>query len=503
MTDETVITETSVEAMADTGGTSGAIRSAVVYALGSAVPRAIGLLTLPIYTHVLGPQEYGTFALLVAISTAVAIVFGLGLDVAIFRLYFQLATDPVGQRRFVGTVWTVLMVVPISAAFVIGLVSWPFVSGARFTPLELLLALVGAAMAVASSTAPLAVLRAEQRLRAFVLLTTVSTVASVGLALLFVVGFRWGVAGWLGAAIIASALTLAVSIRVVPFEPPRPFDRPLLRNALGFGAPLVPHAFAHWALQVADRVVIAGIVTQAALGVYSLASNLALPVLMLVQAVNYAFMPTYARARIGEESQRQLADMVVLQAVLVALICSACALLAPPFIELATPASYHAATELVPWIVLGYGFLGLYFIPMNGISLGGGRTRFAAVTSISAAALNIGSLYAFVPAGGIHAAAIAAAVAYAVLLIAVFLYARRPENPVVYRWRALGAALAVVTADYVMARLLTHDAGGISVLVERTLLLLLALPALLAADPRRRSSVRRSLAKSRRHPDPL
>ena len=38
---------------------------------------------------------------------------------------------------------------------------------------------------------------------------------------------------------------------------------------------------------------------------------------------------------------------------------------------------------IIAWIVLGYGFLGLYYIPMNGTSLGARRTRFVAVATLS------------------------------------------------------------------------------------------------------------------------
>ena len=198
-------------------------------------------------------------------------------------------------------------------------------------------------------------------------------------------------------------------------------------------------------------------------------------------------MPSYARAGAGHQSRRHLADVVVLQATLVAFVCAACALLAPPFIELVTPSSYGDAGPLIPWIALGYGFLGLYFIPMNGISLGGGRTRFAAVTSLGAAGTNIGLLYLLVPNGGIHAAAVAAAVAYAVLLVAVFIYARRPENPVRYRWLALTTMFSVIGADYVVARIVTSDSGELSSLAIRSLLLLAASPIVLLARPSSRS----------------
>lgn len=449
------------------------LQSVGVYVIAGSLPRSIALITLPLYTRFLSPSEYGTFSLLVTVAAGVAILLALGLDVAFFRLYFRLASTPERQRAFVGSVWSLLIVVPLTVSLVIGACAIVFIHHARFTGVQLLLALIGAAVGVAATTVPFSALRAEQRLADYMKITTVATLANSGLSVLMVVGFKWGITGWLSATIIANTATLVVSALVVPFHFPRPFDRELLRHALGFGGPLVPHAFAHWALQVADRSVIAGMVSRAALGVYSLGSNLGLPVLMLVQSVNFAFVPSYARAGTEASGDERLSDIVNLQAAAVAFIVAGCSLLGPPFIRLVIPGSYGAAAPLVPWIALGYGFLGLYYIPMNGISLGGGRTRFAAVTSLTAAATNIGLLYLLVPGRGIYWAAIASALAYAALLVAVFIYANRPENPIVYDWKTLIAVGAIVSVAYVAGAVYTSDSSAVG-LAERCALLVAA-----------------------------
>ena len=468
MTDDTATVEAATEADVEGPAIAAGLRSAGVYAIGGALPRAIGLITLPVYTHFVAPAQYGAFSLLVTISTAVTLLFTLGLDIAVMRIYFQLAESARRQEQFVNSVWAVLIVVPLTAAIVLGAVAWPLVPAhARFDGLELFLALLSSATSAAATTVPLAVLRAEQRLRAFLILTSFATIATSGLSLLFVVGFGWGIRGWLGAVVVANVLIFGVAAVVVPLQRGLGIDFGLIRYSLKFGAPLVPHSLAYWALQVADRVVIAGMVSASALGVYSLAANLGLPVLILVQSLNYGFMPAYARAGAGLTSRQELEPVVVLQATVVTLICAACALLAPPFAEMVTPGSYGHAGPLVPWIALGYGFLGLYAIPMNGVSLGAGRATFAFIATGGAAATNIALLFLLVPYGGIRAAAISAAAAYAVLLVAIYVYAHRPTNPVQYRWKKLVAIFAVFGLAYVAGRLTSSDSGGLTSLAVR------------------------------------
>ena len=111
------------------------------------------------------------------------------------------------------------------------------------------------------------------------------------------------------------------------------------------------------------------------LGVYSLGANFALPAMVLVIALNQGFLPTYAMAGVADGPGANLRDTITLQVALVLLIGSVTALLGPPLALMAIPAAYAEAADLIPWITLGFVFLGLYGIPMSGISLVAGRTR--------------------------------------------------------------------------------------------------------------------------------
>ena len=69
---------------------------------------------------------------------------------------------------------------------------------------------------------------------------------------------------------------------------------------------------------------------------------------------------------------------------------------------LAAP-SYQGAAPLIPWIALAQGLTGLYLIPMNGATMGAGKTGFVWVVSGFAAATNVVLLLLVVPSHGILA----------------------------------------------------------------------------------------------------
>ena len=197
----------------------------------------------------------------------------------------------------------------------------------------------------------------------------------------------------------------------------------MVRETLKLSLPIVPHFLLLWALQLADRFLVAVILGTTAAGLYSVASNLALPMFLIVLGFGQAFMPAYARAGKEKSTKVSLQNTIASQVAVMSALCLACAALAPPAIYLLTDRQYASAASLAPWIVLGYGFQGYYAIPMNGITLFHGNTKGLPVISGTGAAVNFGLIVWLAPIYGLEAVAIASAVGYAALLAGVCLFA--------------------------------------------------------------------------------
>ena len=457
------------------------LRGALVFGAGSALQRGIAFLLLPVYTRALTPAQYGTLSVLLAVTSAAGIVFAFGLDMGLFRSFFQYENDPEGQRRFLGTMWRFLLVAPLIGAVVVTAIAAPLVrSIPRVGDFDVFLAVLAGAFYVGASAVPLVILRVRQRLRDFMLMSVVDAVATPALTLVFVVWLHDGIMGWLIAAAGSNLILLLGAMVIVPWDRRATFDRTVIAGALRFGIPLIPHAFALWALLLIDRGVLAGLVSAHQLGIYSLAANLGVPVAIAVQSLNQAMMPVYAAAGVDPARREHLQEMIVLQLTGVLAICLAGALLGGPVLVIMAAPAYRAAAPLVVWIVLGYGFMGLYFVPMNGITLGAGRNAMVWVVSVLGAASNVVLLIVFVPSGGLTAAAIASAAAYAVLFAGISIYARHPDNPVSYRWSQLLPVAGVAGVVYVAARLTTADTGGTTIVLRIAwILLFLGLCAIL------------------------
>ena len=77
-----------------TGGSGGrVVGHAAIYVLGSVAQSALGILLLPIVTRVLGVGQYGIVGTAAALSSLLVIVYGLGLNFAVTRFYYDEAGD--------------------------------------------------------------------------------------------------------------------------------------------------------------------------------------------------------------------------------------------------------------------------------------------------------------------------------------------------------------------------------------------------------------------------
>ena len=235
------------------------LTGSAVYAFGFAVQRAIGIVMLPLYTRAISPPEYGALGVMLSVYVALGVLFGAGLEASVVRDYFQLRSQPERRQRLMDSIWRFLVVYPLAASLLLAAIAWPLMGDGEYVgPLEIALMLFAAAVNTSATALPLALLRARQRLPRLPVDGIGHRRLTPTLTVLFVVALDQGIRGWFIAGLIANAATLATAMRVVPWTWGGRIHWPLVWGALLFSLPLVPHFLSHWALQLADRSVIAG-----------------------------------------------------------------------------------------------------------------------------------------------------------------------------------------------------------------------------------------------------
>ncbi len=267
----------------------------MVYGAGEALSRFINLLLLPLFTAYLSPSEYGVIAILAIIPFLVRPVFSLGLETAMGVAYFG---RPDREYRS-GVVWTALAIlVTTSALMLVGgigaasRVSVVSLGSAAFTPLVVLTLLSAAAVML---TQPLLQeLQFEGRARLYVTLNTAGTLASIGLAILFVVVLRRGVRGWVEADVIARAIVLALFAGPALLARRPQFRRDIARELIRLGLPMVPGFAFAFVLQQGNKYILQWLSGLSAVGLYNVGFSIGMAGLgMPVAAFQRAWTPHF------------------------------------------------------------------------------------------------------------------------------------------------------------------------------------------------------------------
>src|ERR1035438_923505 len=216
-----------------------AVRHSAVYGLGNIVAKALGFLMLPLYTHYLGPRDFGLFEIMDLSISLFGMVLQMGIAPALLRSYAA-APSPAEKNRAVSTVFIFVGATGL-VTFLCGLAFIRPISTMLFGPAvpSKYLLLSFSSFVLSYVAGPFRVyLRAREASGRLVMLDTVSTLLVFVLNIFFVAGLKIGLLGVLMSPLIVNAVWTVVaggSLLGIGLH----FSRHLLRQMVRFGSPLI------------------------------------------------------------------------------------------------------------------------------------------------------------------------------------------------------------------------------------------------------------------------
>jgi O-antigen/teichoic acid export membrane protein len=454
------------------------LASSVAYQAASVVSGLLALVTIPLYTSVLTRAEYGLAESVLVFIILASILLRAGLGEAIVRMWFD-EGDEAARRRLARTVTATVLTASTAVALLGALVAGPLARALLGVDDATLmrLALLGL-WAFTNLEVAYALLRVQERRRAYLGASLANVLLTVALTVVLVVGLDGGARGYVAGNYVASAVVLLGvwwALRgAVGLRPKGGLLRPLLR----FGAPTVPADASVFALNVIDRAYLLRVESLTAAGLYAFAVKLATVVIIAVRAFQLAWPPLVHSVRDDERAGRFYAAVTTWYVVATGLVVAALFLLGRWFARLlAGDPSYVEAAPALPWVALGWALYGLVLV-LTSIA---GRAH-ATVRLLPAAAaglaINLLLLVALVDPLGVAGAGIALCGAYVAMLVTLRLLTRR-LFAVPFERRRLALAVGVLAGVSAIGELALPTAGATG-LVTRALALV-AIPLLLVA----------------------
>jgi O-antigen/teichoic acid export membrane protein len=474
------------------------LRAGAAYQLADAVSKVVALALLPVYTNHLTPADYGTAELLLTTIILVSIVLRLGLGEALVRFHFDDA-DPERRRQIARTATGTLFIATTTAAAAAALLAGP-ISDALLDahrPGVVRAAALGL-WAFTNLELAYALLRVEERARAFATASLINVGLTVLLTVYLVVIEDRGAIGLLLGNYIASAVVLVGlwwSEREAFGLRRGGIAKAHLGAMLRFGLPTVPAEVSVFALFFIDRFWLFRFESAGEAGLYSLSVKLAGIVVFTVRAFQYAWPPLAYSIESDEEASRVYARITTYYVLFTGVVVAGLVLLGRWLVRIFAAPEYFGAHEALPWVSLGWALYGLFLVlvAMAGRAKVTVRNAPAALTGLI---VNVALLALLVPSLGIAGAGLALSGAYVVMLVVMYALIRN-LFPVAFEWSRL-ARFTLVAGGIATAGELLLPPDGVTGFVTRALALAAIPPALHLARFFRRGELRAARGLLRR-----
>lgn len=263
----------------------------LLISIGTFGSKLLVFLMVRFYTGYLTPAEYGTADLITQTANLLIPLVSLDITEAVFRF----AADRQGGREDAFNVGLRTIAIGSAGLLLVIALLWEVPAVREY-------GLLLATFVIASCCHALCAhfVRARGNTALFAMQGLLNTALFIGLNVLFLAVFRWGVRGYVLSTTVANLLTMAVLVlraklwRYVRLSPNPDLRRQMLRYCI----PLIPTAIFWWIMGVSDRYMVKWFLGGAANGIYAVAYKI--PTILTILAT--VFMDAWQLSAITESS---------------------------------------------------------------------------------------------------------------------------------------------------------------------------------------------------------
>jgi O-antigen/teichoic acid export membrane protein len=413
------------------------LKNTLIYTFSSILSAGIPFLLVPILTRYLSPEQYGQIAMFTIFLTALTAVVGLSVDGAANRRFFDQNVTCDQLKRFNGNCFFILLTSTVLASFILLFVDAHL---AHFLGIPSSWVYLGILSVFCSFILKLRLgqLQVRGKAKSYGFFQVVNSFVVLILSILFVVSLDLGGAGRIYSIVLTSVLVSFMSFYSLVNDKLFKFEYCLqdIKQALSFGVPLIPHVLGAFLLLSADKFVINKELGLEMTGIYMVAFSLGSALNIIFSGINSAFTPwLFGQLKEDDEvKKRDIVKKTYLYFIFLIFLSLFTFIVAPPILKLIVGEKFHQAAEVLPLIIVGQVFLGMYFMVTNYIFYVK-KTKYLSYVTISSGAINIGLLLLFIPIYGIYGAALSFLIANLIQFLFTWLVSARVCSMPWVLWR--------------------------------------------------------------------
>ncbi|WP_321515019.1 oligosaccharide flippase family protein [Marinifilum fragile] len=419
-----------------------------IYGVSSIVGRFLNWLLVPLYTYIFAPDEYGIVANLMSYVALFLVLLTYGMETGYFRF-----ANKEGKADITFT--TGFLSLSVSTLFfwlLIFIFLNPMADYLKISDHKEYILLLATTLGLDAITAlPFAKLRLQNRAFRYAGLKLINIFTNLGINLFFLVLCPWihenfqnipiesiwnpniGVGYIFIAFCVASVinfLLLLPDLKSLKFK----MDSGLLKEILSYSWPILVVSVCGQINLNLDKMLMPNLIPESMdpmyqTGIYGANYKLAVIMTLFIQAFRYAFEPFFFAQSKQENSQQVYADVLKYFTVFCLLIFLG-VMFYIDIVKLLIKSNYHEGLSIVPYVLLGNLFFGVFFSLSLWYKLSD-KTRYGAIMAILGSVITIVLNIVLVPKIGYQGAAYAVFLCFGIMMVVSYLLGQK-HYPVPY-----------------------------------------------------------------------
>lgn len=386
---------------------------AVIYGVGKAIKKFIGVFLLPFYARALSPEEYGIIDVLSNAVFFLTVFCTIGLDSASARFFFiaesekekgQVLFTSISIRLMLAGI-VVLMLIPFAGLISYNLFEtydhkWAVITSCLLVPIGIL------------SEDQSNIYRFYRKAIQFNVITILQSLINIGIGIVLVIQLNKSVFGFNLATLLSSFTIITASFLIFTSKKYTfKFDTKLAKKMLQYGFPLIGAGILGWVLSASDRYFLLYYKDLKEIGLFSIGNTFSQPIQLINTAVlmsqGILIMSTYqSETDDNKPKTKALANRILqIYLILSVPIILGLSIFGTYLIDLITTPEYLLGALVIPYMGFSSLFSVLYVLTGYGMDLKL-KTKYYFWMMLVSALVNVGLNFYFIPNFGFLGAAI-------------------------------------------------------------------------------------------------
>lgn len=389
------------------------IKNTFIYTIGTIIVQGFSFFTLPIFSKMLEPSDFGYYASFLFLVSIMTIIIGVQVHASINNAYLDYGRDNIFKYS---SGISIVAFFSLTIVLIIFLIFNKEISELFELPKYVIILGIVQGFFIYFFNNLSAIYRILDQPIKFIILSILNVIGNIVLSVILIHNMVNN--KYMGRVISSTVIigTLGLISAFIIYSKGKNFVRKeYLKYALKFSIPLIFHSIAAITFTRCDQLMIMKLLDPSIAGIYNYASNFGHIMYVLYSATNQAFVPWYYKML--NKKQILKIEIIFKKYMLLMLgIYIELLMIIPEIIYFMSDRKYYFSVYLSPLIIFSFFINFLYTFPVN-YEFYNKKTIYITIGTVICSSFNLVTNYFLIPKLGIYGAAITTIFSYLLLLL--------------------------------------------------------------------------------------